>query len=192
MRIDGSLGSTAVNTGAPEFAPSAAVGGSLTSNLTAPGPGADFESLTTLASEGQFFTESLAMIAAATSVVVFGADLTSVGQEGSDWSISFAARTSSGTATIGVEFSADGVNFTSLPTVNVNTTDTAFTVSLGAGTTQIAYARLTFNPNGADQPLIDNLAFNAATLAPVPEPSVALLGAVGLIGLAIAGRKRAS
>ena len=77
MYADGFLGSTNVPAGSgnEQFLPSAALGGSLVSNLTAPG-GVDFDSFTVLASEGQLSTESLAMIAAAQSVVVFEADLT--------------------------------------------------------------------------------------------------------------------
>jgi hypothetical protein len=48
--------------------------------------------------------------------------------------------------------------------------------------------RLTFNPAGINQPLIDNVALNASLA--VPEPSTALLGSLGLVGLVIAGRKR--
>ena len=191
LYFDGSNGSSSVALGGADFAPSAALGGSLAANTTAPAI-TDFESLTVTASEGQLFNSDLAMIAGAGPVsVVFQADLGSVGQEGSGWSLTFAARTFSGTATVTVEFSTDGVSWGTGQVLNLNTVDSQFDVALGPDTSQVAYARLTFDTAGGN-PLIDQVAFNAANLAAVPEPSVALLGAVGLIGLAIAGRKRAS
>jgi hypothetical protein len=164
------------------------VSGSLASNLGAPGGVSDFDSFSTLLSEGQLSAESLAMIAAAQSIVVFEADLGSVPVIGSNWSISFGARTFAGTSTVGIEFSSDGVTFTPFGSQNLNTVDTLFTVNLGVAATNNAYVRLSFNPSGINQPLIDNLALNA-TLA-VPEPSTAVFGALGLVGLLIAGRKR--
>jgi hypothetical protein len=65
--------------------------------------------------------------------------------------------------------------------------DTLFTINLGTAATNNAYVRLSFG-SGASRPLIDNVALNA-TLA-VPEPSTALLGSLGLVGLVIAGRRR--
>jgi hypothetical protein len=188
MYADGSFGSTNVpaGSGTEQFLPSAALGGSLVSNLTAPG-GVDFDSLTVLASEGQLSTESLAMIAAAQSVVVFEADLLSVPLIGSDWSVSFAGRMSAGGSSVGIEFSSDGLLFTPFGSVNLTTVDTLFNVPLAPTTTNTAYVRLTFNPSGANQPLIDNVALNGTLM--VPEPSTALLGSVGLIGLAIGGRR---
>ena len=193
MYVNGSFGSTDVDAGSglEQFLPSAAAGGSLLSNQSAAGGTADFDSFTVLASEGQLSTESLAMIAAATSVVVFEADLTSVSQAGSGWSISFGARMFSGTSSLGIEFSGDGVSFTSFGSVNLTTVDTPFLVALGADATSQAYVRLTFAPAGANQPLIDNVAINAFELTEVvPEPSAALLGTFGLAGLALAGRRR--
>jgi len=189
MYVNGQFDSTDVpaGSGTEQFLPSAAVGGSLLSNQTAPG-GADFDSFTILASEGQLSAESLAMIAAAQSVVVFEADLGSVPVIGSNWSISFGGRTANGASSVGIEFSSNGVTFTSFGSVNLTTVDTLFSVNLGVAATNNAYVRLSFNPAGINQPLIDNVALNA-TLA-VPEPSTALLGSLGLVGLVIAGRKR--
>lgn len=193
MYVNGQFGSTnvAAGSGLEEFVPSAAAGGSLVSNLTAPGGIADFDSFTVLASEGQLSTESLAMIAAATSSVVFEADLSSTSQAGSVWSISFGAKMFSGTSSVGIEFSSDGVTFVSFGSVNLTTVDTPFNVALGADETSKAYVRLSFDPSGANQPFLDNVAINAANLvAVVPEPSTALLGSLGLLGLAVAGRRR--
>ena len=189
MYVNGQFGSTnvAAGSGTEPFLPSAAAGGSLSSNLTAPG-GTDFDSFTVLASEGQLSTESLAMIAAAQSVVVFAADLGSVPVIGSDWSISFGGKTANGTSSVGIAFSSDGVSFTSFGSANLTTVDTLFTINLGTAATNNAYVRLTFNPSGINQPLIDNVAINASLA--VPEPGTALLGSLGLVGLVIAGRKR--
>jgi hypothetical protein len=189
MYVNGQFGSTNVGAGSgtEQFLPSAAVGGSLSSNVTAPG-GVDFDSFGVLASEGQLSTESLAMIAAAQSVVVFEADLLSVPVIGSNWSISFGARTFEGTSSVGIAFSSDGVTFTSFGSVNLTTTDTPYTINLGTAATNNAYVRLSFDPSGANQPFLDNVALNA-TLQ-VPEPTTAALGTLGLIGLVIAGRKR--
>lgn len=189
MFANGSFGSTNVDAGSgnEQFVPSASVGGSLVSNRTAPG-GVDFDSFTVLLSEGQTSAESLAMLATAPSVITFAADLLSVPVIGSDWSVSFGGRTSNGTSSVGIAFSSDGTTFTSFGSVNLTTVDSLFSVSLGAAATNTAYVRLTFNPVGSATPLIDNLAINATTA--LPEPSTALLGSLGLVGLAIAGRRR--
>jgi hypothetical protein len=189
MYVNGQHGSTAVpvGTGNEQFLPTAAYGGSLTQNLTAPLL-SDFDSFNTLLSEGgQVSAESLAMLAAAQSIVVFEADLGSVPVIGSNWSISFAGRTTEGNSSMGIEFSTNGVTFTSFGSANLTAVDTLFNINLGAAATNNAYVRLSFAA-GASRPLIDNLALNA-TLA-VPEPSTALVGSLGLVGLLVAGRKR--
>ena len=189
MYANGQFGSTNVNAGSgtEEFVPSQALGGSLVSNLTAPG-GVDFDSFTVLASEGQLSTESLAMIAAAQSVITFEADLSTVPVIGTGWSVSFGGRNFNGASSVGIAFSVDGVNFAPVVSVNFNTVDTLFNVPLAATASDKAWVRFSFNPSGANQPLIDNVAINA-TLQ-VPEPGTALLGSLGLIGLAVAGRRR--
>jgi hypothetical protein len=188
MYADGTFGSTnvAAGSGNEQFLPSAAVGGSLVSNQGAPG-GVDFDSFTVLASESQLSTESLAMIAAAQSVITFAADLNAVPVIGSDWSVSFGGRTSSGTSTVQIAFSSDGVIFLPFGSANLTTVDTLFSVPLGVAPANTAYVRLSFTPAGANQPLIDNLAINA-TLA-LPEPSVALLGGLGVGALLLAQRR---
>ena len=118
----------------------------------------DFDAFSVLSTEGQVSTESLAMIAAASSIVVFEADLGSVPVIGSNWSISFGGKTANGTSSVGIAFSSDGVNFTSFGSQNLTTVDTLFTVNLGVAATNNAYVRLTFNPVGINQPLIDNVA----------------------------------
>ena len=191
MYVNGLFGSTNVNAGSgtEQFVPSVVLpDGSLASNVTAPLFN-DFNSLGVLQSEGQANQVSLAMIAAQTSVVVFEADLSPQNKVGSDWSLSFAAKMTGGTSNLGIEFSSDGVSFSALPSVALNTVDTAFNVTLGPASTSKAYVRLTFNPSGSNQPLIDNVAFNAANVE-LPEPGAAVLGSLGLLGLVFAGRRR--
>jgi hypothetical protein len=162
MYVDGSFGSTPVTagSGSEEFLPSAAVGGSLLSNLDAPSL-VDFDAFTVLQSEGQLSAESLAMTAPAAVSVVFEADLTGAARTGSNWSLSLGGRTSTGSSSVAVEFSSDGTSFGSLGSLNLTAVDSTFTVSLGAASTDLAYVRLTFNPVGTAQPLIDNVALNA-------------------------------
>jgi hypothetical protein len=190
LYLNGQFGSTAVpvGSGTEQILP-ADLPGSLVSNLNAPlgGAGQPFDSLTILASEGQPFTNTLAMIANAALSIVFEADLTSVAPFGTDWSISFGGKTSSGGSSVGVEFSTDGVAYSPFGAVNLTTTDTLFSVNLGAAGTDRAFVRLSFNPAGNQQPIIDNVAVNATL---VPEPTTALLCSLGLIGLAISGRRR--
>jgi len=189
MHLDGQFGST--NTPldfADPFVPSAAAGGSLASNQTAPA-GSDFDSFIVLGTEGQPFTNPFAMAAVAAATVVFEANLVSVPEVGDSWSVSFGARTFSGTSVIGIEFSTDGVTFNPFGSVNLTTVDTLYDVVFGGGPSESAFVRLSFDPaNG--QPFIDNVAISA-NLTAVPEPSVAALLLAGLAGLARIGRRRA-
>jgi hypothetical protein len=189
MHLDGQFGST--NTPldfADPFVPSAAAGGSLTSNKTAPA-GSDFDSFLVLSNEGQPFTNPFAMAAVGAATVVFAADLLSVPEIGDSWSITFGARTFSGTSAITIEFSTDGVSFTSFGVANLTTVDTLFSVAFGGGPSERAFVRLGFDPSGG-QPFIDNVAISA-DLASVPEPGVTALLLTGLAGLARMGRRRA-
>jgi hypothetical protein len=191
MHIDGLFGSTNITpTGAGDeaFLP---IAGSLVSNLNAPVEGLGdnpFDSLTILASEGQQFQELLAMSVFGPVSVVFEADLTSVPESGESWSISFGGLTAAAgaSATVTIEFSTDGVGYTSFGSVNLTNVDTAFSVSLGTALSDRAFVRLGFA--GTGQPLIDNVAIGASI---VPEPATAALLLVGLLGLARAGRRRA-
>jgi len=190
MHLDGQFGST--NTPldfADPFVPSAAAGGSLLSNKTFP-PGADFDSFSILLSEqDQQFANPFAMTAVAAVTVVFEADLTSLPgtQLGTEWSVSFGARTFAGTSSIGIEFSTDGVTFNPFGSVALTTVDTPFNLIFGGAPSEKAYVRMSFNPVGTAQPFIDNLAITAN----VPEPTTAALLGAGLLGLARIGRRRA-
>lgn len=193
--FDGSFGSSNVSTASfpADFAPSAALGGNLLSNSTAPVngvPAGDVE----FNNDGGFlaaelgFSSPFAMQAVQAVTVVFAADLSSLSDVGSNWAFSVAGRTLTGTATIGVEFSTDGSIFASFGTLNLNTVDSPFNVALGADESDFGYIRLTMS-QGA---YIDNLAITADVgPASVPEPATAMLAISGLLGLGLMGRKRA-
>lgn len=192
MYINGQYGSTAVDVtfgNTEEFLPTA---GSLASNLNAPvtAPGrVPFDSLTVLAFEGQTFANEQAMTALLPATVVFQANLGAQPVNGSAWTVSFAGKTFSGTSSVGVEFSTDGVNFAPAGFASLTTNDTPFTLNLGATSSHTAFVRLNLsNANG--QPILDNLAING-TLTVIPEPGTALLIVSGLAGLQIFGRRRA-
>ena len=167
MFADGQFGSTSVSAGSgtEQFVPIAAVGGSLASNLDAPSQ-VDFDAFSVLQSEGQVSANSLAMIAAGACSIVFQADLRGVGRTGTNWALSLGGRTFSGTSSVGVEYSTNGSAYTSFGTANLTTADSLFSFNLGTASTNLAFVRLTFNPSGADQPLIDNLAITAVLSAP--------------------------
>lgn len=187
MFMDGSFGSTDVveNQAGAAFVPTS---GSLTSNLNAPVVGGGlnpFDSFTILEDEGQEFTNLLSMTAQDIVSVVFEADLTTVPEFGTDWSISFGGQTFSGASNVGIEFSTDGATYASFGSVTLDTTDAPFTVALSAEAADTAFVRLSFNP-AEGQPKIDNVAINANV---VPEPSTVLLCGLGLVGLGVWGRR---
>lgn len=195
MFINGQYGSTNVDPygATPQFIPTDV---DLISNIDAPVvPGTlfvPFNSFTVLAVEGQLFTNPLGMTARNAASVVFQADLSSVPQIGSDWGISFGAKTYAGTANVGIEFSTNGIDFTSFGNVGLTTTDTAYNVALGTAATDFAYVRLTFAQPaelGVSQAIIDNVAINAS-LATVPEPSAALLCGLGVGMAALSSLRR--
>lgn len=190
MYLNGQFGSTNTPLDFTDpFVPSAAAPNSLASNLTAPA-GSDFDSSVVLGTEGQSFFNLFTMTALSAATVVFEADLTSVPEIGSDWSVSFGGKTNTGASLVTIEFSTNGVDFTSFGTVNLTAVDTPFSVVLGASSADKAYVRLGFNPGAGQQTFLDNLAINA-NLATVPEPATAALLLVGLAGLARIGRRRA-
>jgi hypothetical protein len=184
LYFDGQFGSSSVDagSGSEPFLP---VAGSLNSNLDAPVQGVGdnpFDSFDILAFEGQQFTQLLSMSALAAVSVVVQADLTSVIGLGSNWSLTFGGRTTSGTSIVGVEFSTDGVSYADAGTVSLNANDTPRTVALPALEAATAFVRLRFEPSGLNLPVIDNVAI-LGDVAIIPEPATLLLLSVGMVAL---------
>jgi hypothetical protein len=204
MYINGQFGSTNVDENAtiPVFR---ALAGSLTNNVTLPGsnevPVGDVNFNASsgvlqvaagnyLAGTGQDFNVTLSMIATATVDAVFAAHVSAVdpGMQGSNWSLSFAARTASGTASVGLEFSTDGSDWTVLAPADLTTTDTLFTRDVLGEAGENGYFRMRFTSTGT--PRIDNVTISG-DITPIPEPGTAMLMLLGLTGLGVVGRRRA-
>ena len=177
--------------------PYVSTSGSLASNVGAPQDGTPagdqpFGSNTVLTDEGVApFASEIKMVALGDTSVVYSADLSSlVGLVGSDWSLSFAGQTASGTSNLGIEFSTDGIDYTPVTNLVLNTVDSTYEVLLGAAASTTAYVRLALSTaNGS--PFIDNLAISATVSEIVPEPGTILLIGSGLFGLTVVGRRRA-
>lgn len=181
LYMDGTFGSTDIGLGGlfDEFV--LPTPGSLASNIDAPvlGPGLNpFDSFIPLQIEGQQFTQSLAMIVRSTAAVVFSADLSSVSESGGAWAVSFGARTFSGTSTVAVDFSTDGASYSEVASLELTPSDTPFLVDLGTADSETVFVRLRFAPEGAAQPIFDNVAIE------LPEPSggLAIAGVLGTLG----------
>ena len=198
LYLNGQFGSTNVQAGSglEPILPSSAVGttGSLNSNLGAPGGlggSLDFDTHSILAFEGQAYTNFLAMTAPGVADIVFAANLSAVPETGSDWSVSFGARTYAGAGSVGIAFSTDGVSYTSAGSAVLSTLDTLYSVTLGALASDTAFVKFSFSApaaGGDGQAFIDNVAVNA-TVSAIPEPGTALLCGLGMIGLGLAGRR---
>jgi hypothetical protein len=184
MYMDGTAGSTDVDESSPgaAFVPT---GGSLSSNLNAPG-GVPFDSHSVLDNEGQTYTNFLSMTATDAVSVVFEADLT-VLTAYNGWTVSFAGATFTGTTTVAVDFSTDGVGYHEYGTVTLDTTDTLFEVDLGIAQTDNVFVRLRFDaPVGTDQAIIDNVAIMADVVSVPTLPAAGPL----LLGLLLATSAR--
>jgi hypothetical protein len=191
--FDGSNGSTSVNPNAvsPALVPTAALrNGSLHSNLRAPGIKgyADFDSKTGVKGAGQPLFNRLSMTAPAAVDAVFKADLGAPPPASHHWELSLGGRTFSGSSSLDVEFSSDGISYSPMATFNLTSTDTAFKAPLVAAVGNTAYVRLGLNPAGG-QPIVDNVAVML-----VPEPGAFVQAAGSLLTLAlchgIASRRR--
>jgi hypothetical protein len=191
LYVGGQFGSTdqQVGSGAETFLPSfSPPGGSLGSNLTAPvvdGFLNPFDTWTNLQLEGQVNAVALAMTALGSSSAVFAA---TPGQGGTDWLITFGARTQSGASTLGIEFSTDGSSYAPIQQIALSAVDTAYSMTLPAGLTPTAFVRFVFDVDGASAPVIDNVAISATL---VPEPGTIFLLVSGIVGLFVHGRHRA-
>ncbi|HEY8155258.1 MAG TPA: PEP-CTERM sorting domain-containing protein [Myxococcota bacterium] len=207
MYMNGANGSTNVdeNAATPIFLPTT---GSLTPNLSLPGdnetPVGDvaFDASAGVlqsaagnynAGTGQDFRNVLSMRALANLSVVFEANLSALGPlfQAQNWSLSFAGVSSTLTSDVTVEFSTDGISYSSLATANLTTTAAAFTRSVLLNPGDNAFFRLGFTSTGANPiPRIDNVTISGDVSA-VPEPGTAMLLLLGLTGLGVAGRRRA-
>ena len=191
LYYNGQFGSSTVN---PDGSTDAIwpTSNSLTSNLTVAQNGVtDFDRHTVLQSEGQQFANSLSLLSQAPVSLVFSGDVSStVDGAATDWVISFASKIGSGTGSILVEFSTDGSSYTVVETINVTTTDTAFTSNLSNEIADAGYVRLTLN-NG--DIFLDNVALQGTlTTAPVPEPSTyAAFAGLAVLGMTVLRRRRA-
>lgn len=188
LYLNGQFGSTNVGAGSgtEPFLPSAAVGGSLASNINAPvvdGFLNPFDSFTELTLGGQEFTNSLAMTALGAANVVYAAD---AGVPGTGWTLTFGGRTQAGASSIAIEFSPDGVSYAPIGTANLTTVDTAYAFNLALAADR-GFVRIVFD-SPSTAPVIDNVAISATL---IPEPGTALLLLTGLGGLALEGRRRA-
>jgi hypothetical protein len=184
------------------FLPSAGTGndpfvpftGSLASNLAFSAGSNPFDSHTILLNEGQVFQNFLSMTATTSVSVVFQGTVASLpGQQVENWALVLGGRTLSGSQSVGVEFSTDGVSYTSVGGINLTSVDTPFTVNFGATPSQQAFVRLSFSAPGAgglNQAIIDNVTLRG-DVVPIPEPGTAAMLLVGLVGLARAGRRHA-
>jgi hypothetical protein len=164
---------------------------SLSSNIDAPvtaGGAVPFDSLTVLADEGQPFTTELQLQIRSAVSFVFAAYTNTIPGLGSDWSISFGGQTDSGTSSIGIEFSTDGIVYVPFGTQNLTSVDTQFTINLGELASEGAFVRFSVDPTGSNT-RIDNVAING-TVVPVPLPSVAILLGTALAAFATVGRRK--
>jgi len=150
-----------------------------------------FDSFSVLSTEGQANQTAVSMIVQESLSVVYAADLSSVGLVGNGYSFDFAGKSLSGTQTVGIEASADGVNFTPVGQVQLAENEGTFNVDFGGllDGSATAFVRMNFTVGGnGTEPVIDNVGISAAEV--VPEPGTLLLVSAGLAGLAYTSRRR--
>jgi len=165
---------------------------SLVSNVNAPVAGGGpvpFDSYTVLLDEGQVFATDLSFQIQSVVSFVFAAYTNTIPGLGSDWSVSFGGQTGSGTSTVGIDFSTDGITYVNIGSRTLTNVDSAFTMSLAALPSEAAYVRFNVNPTGIGT-RIDNLAINGTIVPPVPLPGTAVLLGTALAAFAAFGRRR--
>jgi PEP-CTERM motif len=205
MYINGANGSTAVDPDASIFLP---VTGSLTPNLLTPGanevPIGDvaFDASDGVlqvgdgnyfAGTGQDFNNVLSMRALGDVSVVFEANVSALGAlyQAQNWEIAFAGVSSTATSDVTIEFSTDGISYSSLTGATLTTSAALITRSVLLNPGDNAFFRLGFTSTGSNPiPQIDNVTISG-DVALVPEPGTASLLLLGLAGLGLAGRRRA-
>jgi hypothetical protein len=158
-----------------------------------------FDAFTVLRNEGQQYQNALAMRATNNVNAVFKGDAGSP-QPQSTWSVSFGGRIETGggddggqftcdptgasecTATVSVEYSPNGISYTSFGSVQFTTDDTRYEVQLASNTSQTGYVRLGLAPGaGGAVPIIDNVA--------LPEPCATVSLISGCLGLLVLRRR---
>lgn len=176
-------------TGTEPFVPAA---GTLVSNLDAPilsGHSVySFNDQAALQTSGQTIFNPLTGVVQINGPLrlVFRANMSTVPETGTDWSISFAGQTLRGSTDVAVHFSTDGSTYEPIEVVTIDTVDRQFFVRLDPGPSELAYVRLDFDPAEDQFPAIDNVAINIE----LPEPASALSGVAAGLALALRARMR--
>jgi hypothetical protein len=189
--FDGQFGASSVDPLDPAapFVPTASAPGSLESNLDAPVRGfgdVPFDSFTVLIDEGQLFANELAMTATGAVSVVFEADAGAPPGPDDHWTLSFGAKTFSGTSVVQIGFSPHGSSYTDAGSVVLDAIDTPYDADLGPAASETLFVRFTFSPSTPDLPILDNVALS------LPEAGGAGAGWAALAALAACRRLRRS
>lgn len=194
MYVDGSNGSTSVTS---EILPRAE---DTLANLDRDTPVAGtngFNSFSILQGEGQVNKERTGLIATAAADVVFEADITSTGDAGTSWSVSWAGKTLTDPVCVAAGSCDSDVTVSFAPAcgaygagtvVNMGDEEGEYSVALDPGSHTSGCVRLSLGTTDG-LPVIDNVAINVAS---VPEPGVVLqLAAGGMLLASLARRRRA-
>jgi hypothetical protein len=192
LYYNGAFGSSdfeITGTGTEPFSPAP---GTLISNLDAPILSGDslysFNDGIALQQSGQSYFNPLTGVVQINGPLrlVFRADLSTVPETGTDWSISFAGQTLRGVTAVSIEFSTDGTNYSSAGVRTIDTLDQRFFVRLSDGPSEQAFVRMNFDPTEDQFPAIDNVAININ----LPEPAGALGAVAAFTALALRARCR--
>lgn len=190
LYFDGSFGSTNVSpsSATSQLTPTSF---SLGANINAPVAGGGpvpFDSFTELQDEGQIYASALQLQIRSAVSFVFAAYTNTIPGLGSAWSVSFGGQTDSGTSTVAISFSTDGINYLPFGSRTINNLDTQFSLNLGALPSEAGFVRFSVDPTGVGT-RIDNVAINGAIVPPVPEPATAVLLGTALAAFAALGRR---